>query len=96
VLDFVDCLAALIPTPAAAAPTTAPPTTAAPTTPAPVAAVTTSAAPVQAVAYPGYAPTGGAPSDDDGSPAGLVGLGLLTAATGGGALWLRARRGVAG
>ncbi len=95
VLDFAQCLAALIPTPAPAAPTT---TTPAPTS-APVQsaapAVTTSAAPTQAVAYPGYAPTGGAPSDDS-SPAGLIGLGALVAASGGGALWLRARRGVAG
>ncbi|MFC7574091.1 hypothetical protein ACFQX8_18000 [Klenkia terrae] len=97
VFDFVDCLAALIPAPAPAAPTTqAPaPAPAAPTTTV-APAITTSAAPTQAVAYPGYAPTGGAPSDEDGSPGALVGLGLLTAATGGGALWLRARRGVAG
>ncbi|CAB4906247.1 unannotated protein [freshwater metagenome] len=96
VLDFAQCLAALIPTPAPAAPTTTQAPPAAAPTQAAAPAITTSAAPAQAVAYPGYAPTGGAPSDDDGSPAALVGLGLLTAATGGGALWLWARRGVAG
>ncbi|SDO87910.1 hypothetical protein SAMN05660199_02749 [Klenkia soli] len=96
VFDFVSCLASLIPaaTPTTVSPGYTPPAAAAPTTTV-APAITTSAAPTQAVAYPGYAPTGGAPSDDDGSPAALVGLGLLTAATGGGALWLRARRGVA-
>ncbi|SCX39691.1 hypothetical protein SAMN03159343_0745 [Klenkia marina] len=95
VVDFVKCLASLIPAPAATTPpaTTPAPQPAAPTTTAPV---TTQAPQTQAVAYPGYAPTGGQPSDDDQGVEGLAALGLLGVATGGGALWLRARRGVAG
>ncbi|KQS60569.1 hypothetical protein ASG36_06605 [Geodermatophilus sp. Leaf369] len=94
VLDFVSCLAALVPTAAPAAPTTtAPVAPAAPTTTAP--APTSAPAAVQPVAYPGYAPTGGAPGEESHAPLALAGLGVLSAA-GASALWLRGRRGVTG
>jgi hypothetical protein len=97
VLDFVSCLAALVPTAAPAAPTTtapvAPAVPSAPTTTAP--APTSAPAAVQPVAYPGYAPTGGAPGEESHAPLALAGLGVLSAA-GASALWLRGRRGVTG
>lgn len=94
VVTLIQCLVDAVPTglPAAETPVV-PAYTGTPTTSSPPA-VTTSAAPVAAVAYPGYAPTGGAPTEGSSAPLVLGGLGLLTAAAGGVAHHLRARRGV--